>query len=121
MSLPPALLRSLMNFPGSYVRDVKTKASSSIPPWQVIPGYIGAQCGRQEAWTTVDLALIRGLVPHDQGSSWGFLCLGSVEVHRELMTAATRWIMAWKLWSVLSARMAMRLNSLSLQKKFSIR
>src|SRR3954454_7891499 len=29
--------------------------------------------------------------------------------------------MASKLWSVLSARMAMRLNSLSLQKKFSIR
>ena len=29
--------------------------------------------------------------------------------------------MAAKLWSVLSARMAMRLNSLSLQKKFSIR
>src|SRR5260370_28648896 len=47
--------------------------------------------------------------------------LGSVEIHRELMTAATRWIMAWKLWSVLSARMAMRLNSLSLQQKFSIR
>jgi len=23
---------------------------------------IGTQCGRQEAWTTVDLALIRGLV-----------------------------------------------------------
>ena len=37
------------------------------------------------------------------------------------MTAAARWIMASKLWSVLSARMAMRLNSLSLQKKFSIR
>jgi hypothetical protein len=47
--------------------------------------------------------------------------LGSVEIHRELMTAATRWIMASKLWSVLSARMAIRLNSLSLQKKFSIR
>ena len=29
--------------------------------------------------------------------------------------------MALKLWSVLSARMAMRLNSLSLQKKFSIK
>jgi hypothetical protein len=47
--------------------------------------------------------------------------LGSVEVHRELMTAAARWIIAWKLRSVLSARMAIRLNSLSLQKKFSIR
>ncbi len=47
--------------------------------------------------------------------------LGSVEVHRELMTAAVRWIMASKLRSVLSARMAIRLNSLSLQKKFSIR
>jgi len=62
---------------GSYVCDVKTNASLSIPPWQVILGYIGAQCGRQEAWTTVDLALIRGLVPHDQGSSWGFLCLAN--------------------------------------------
>jgi hypothetical protein len=50
-----------------------------------------------------------------------FSDLGPVEVHRELMTAAVRWIMAWKLWSVLSARRAMRLNSLSLQKKFSIR
>src|SRR6266571_1904156 len=47
--------------------------------------------------------------------------IGSVEIHRELMTAAARWIMAWKLWSVLSARMAIRLNSLSLQKKFSMR
>jgi len=47
--------------------------------------------------------------------------LGSVEIHRELMTAATRWIMARKLLSVLSARIAMRLNSLSLQKKFSMR
>jgi hypothetical protein len=43
----------------------------------MIPGCIGAQCRRQEAWTTVDLALIRGLVPHDQGSSWGFLCLAN--------------------------------------------
>src|SRR5208283_4631305 len=49
------------------------------------------------------------------------LCLGSVEIHRELMTAAARWMMALKLWSVLSARMAILLNSLSLQKKFSMR
>jgi hypothetical protein len=47
--------------------------------------------------------------------------LGSVEIHREFMTAAARWMMALKLWSVLSARMAMRLNSLSLQKQFSIK
>ena len=47
--------------------------------------------------------------------------LGPVEIHLEFMTAAARWMMASKLWSVLSARMAMRLNSLSLQKKFSIR
>ncbi len=32
------------------------------------------------------------------------------------MTAAARWIMAEKLLSVLQARMAMRLNSLSLPK-----
>jgi hypothetical protein len=44
-----------------------------------------------------------------------------VEIHRELMTAAARWMKAAKLASVLSARMAMRLNSLSLPKKFSIR
>ena len=50
-----------------------------------------------------------------------YVGLGSVEIHREFMTAAARWMMAAKLWSVLSARMAMRLNSLSLQKKFSIR
>src|SRR5260370_33429196 len=43
----------------------------------MILGYIGAEGGREEAWTTVDLALIRGLVPHDQGSSWGFLCLAN--------------------------------------------
>src|SRR3546814_16783496 len=47
--------------------------------------------------------------------------LRPVEIHREFMTAAARWTMALKLWSVLSARMAIRLNSLSLQKKFSIR
>lgn len=44
-----------------------------------------------------------------------------VEIHRELMTAAQRWIIAPKLASVLSLRMAMRLNSLSLHKKFSMR
>src|ERR1051326_7849163 len=43
---------------------------------------VGAQCGRQEAWTTVDLALIRGLVPHDQGSSWGFLCLAWISTEQ---------------------------------------
>jgi hypothetical protein len=47
--------------------------------------------------------------------------LGLVENQRELMTAAQRLIMAAKLGSVLSARMAIRLNSLSLQKKFSTR
>ena len=41
--------------------------------------------------------------------------------HREFITAAARLMMAAKLVSVLSARMAMRLNSLSLQKKFSIK
>jgi hypothetical protein len=47
--------------------------------------------------------------------------LRPVEIHRELMTAAARWMIAVKLESVLSARMAIRLNSLSLPKKFSIR
>jgi hypothetical protein len=46
--------------------------------------------------------------------------LGSVGIHREFITAAARWIMEAKLWSVSSARIAMRLNSLSLPKKFSI-
>ncbi|WP_339156947.1 IS66 family transposase [Bradyrhizobium sp. 2S1] len=47
--------------------------------------------------------------------------LGPVWSHLEFITAAVRLIMASKLISVLSARMAIRLNSLSLQKKFSIR
>ncbi len=47
--------------------------------------------------------------------------LGFVENHLELIMAEARLIMALKLWSVLQARMAIRLNSLSLQKKFSIR
>src|SRR5436309_14039162 len=47
--------------------------------------------------------------------------LGSVWIHLEFITAAVRLIIASKLRSVLSARMAIRLNSLSLQKKFSIR
>jgi len=62
-------------------------------------------------------------------SRWGqaieatgsFTCLGSVENHRLLMIAAQALIIAAKLVSVLSLRMAIRLNSLSLQKKFSIR
>lgn len=37
------------------------------------------------------------------------------------MTAAARWMMALKLWSILSAPMEMCLNSLSLQKKFWMR
>ena len=47
--------------------------------------------------------------------------LGSVENYRELITPAARWIIAAKLLSVLSLRIAIRLNSLSLQKKFSIK
>ena len=47
--------------------------------------------------------------------------LRHVEIHRELMSAAARWTMALKLASVLSVRRAMRLNSMSLPKKFSIR
>ncbi len=42
--------------------------------------------------------------------------LGPVGIQREFMTAAARQIIAEKLSSVLSARMAMRLNSFSLQK-----
>src|SRR6266404_317986 len=47
--------------------------------------------------------------------------LGPVGIHREFITAAAKWIIEAKLWSVLSARIAMRLNSLSLAKKFSMR
>ncbi len=57
----------------------------------------------------------------DDTDSSAQLVLGLVEYHRALMVAAARWIIAEKLWSVLSLRMAMRLNSLSLPKKFSIR
>ena len=42
--------------------------------------------------------------------------LGPVEIHRDWMTVARVWIMAAKLLSVLPARMAMRLYSLSLPK-----
>ncbi len=51
----------------------------------------------------------------DSNVSWRLLRL------TEFITAAARSMMAAKLVSVLSARMAMRLNSLSLQKKFSIK
>ena len=44
-------------------------------------------------------------------SSYDEATLGSVGMHRELLTAALRWIMALKLWSVLSLRRAMRLIS----------
>src|SRR5665213_462919 len=71
-----------VNFPGSYVRDVNTKATCFVLHLQVMLDCIGAQCGRQEAWTTVDPALIRGLVPHDQGSSRGFLCLANAHRHQ---------------------------------------
>src|SRR3954468_2073237 len=54
---------------------------------QAILGCISAQCGRQEAWTTVDPALIRGLIPHDQGSSRGFLCLANA---RRMRPASNR-------------------------------
>lgn len=47
--------------------------------------------------------------------------LGPVEIQRELMRGATAWIMALNEVSVLSARLAIRLNSLSFMKKFSIR
>ena len=47
--------------------------------------------------------------------------LGPVEIHRELMIAAARLTIAPKLWSVLSLRLAMRLNPFSFQKKFSTR
>src|SRR5258708_9379499 len=47
--------------------------------------------------------------------------LGSVEIHLEWMTAVARQIIASKLPSILSLHIAMRLNSFSLPKKFSIR
>lgn len=47
--------------------------------------------------------------------------LGSVGIQRALMRLAQAWIMALKHVSVFSDRSAMRLNSLSLQKKFSTR
>src|SRR5665213_1961733 len=71
-----------VNCPGSYVRDVNTKATCFVLHLQVMLDCIGAQCGWQEAWTTVDPALIRGLVPHDQGSSRGFICLANAHRHQ---------------------------------------
>jgi transposase len=58
---------------------------------------------------------------HRNVANFWFRTLGSVWIHLEFITAAVRLIIASKLRSVLSARMAIHLNSLSLQKKFSIR
>src|SRR3954467_5102180 len=49
------------------------------------------------------------------------LQLGPVDIHRVARTVPTRLIIAEKLVSVLSYRVAMRRNSLILQKKFSTR
>ena len=48
-----------------------------------------------------------------------YVALGSVEIHRLLSKAEQAWIMAEKLVSVLSERMAIRRKSFRLQKKFS--
>ena len=57
----------------------------------------------------------RGYNPEKAARVCGETC------HLELMTAAVRVIMAAKLWSSFSLRMAMRLNSFSLQNRFSMR
>src|SRR3546814_10554679 len=44
--------------------------------------------------------------------------LRPVEIHREFMTAAARWTRELKVWSGLSARMAISLNTLRLQRRF---
>ena len=69
----------------------------------------------------LDSALSDGRGPLNVLGGIPTINLGSVEIHRELMTAAARWMAALKLELVLSARIAIRLNSFSLPKKFSIR
>src|SRR5258708_27970259 len=54
-------------------------------------------------------------------AAWKFLGLGSVEIHLEWMTAVAREIIASKLPSVFSLRIAMRLNSFNFPKTFSLR
>src|SRR5207247_1935530 len=75
--------------------------------------------GRRAAamYSLIVTAKMNGVDPQ----AWLADVLGSVWIHLEFITAAVRLIIASKLRSVLSARMAIRLNSLSLQKKFSIR
>src|SRR5258706_2000963 len=70
---------------------------------------------------TVDAVLLSHDQHADNLDTSGRAFLVPVEIHRELITAAQAYIMAAKLGSVLSLRMAILLNSLSLQKKFSIR
>ena len=68
------------------------------------------------------LGTIRGKPHHNsKGEQELARALGSVEYQRAFKMADTAWIIALKLSSVLSLRSAIRLNSLSLPKKFSIR
>jgi len=100
--------------PGEYLvdRDEEPVEIASHLAWRRVATFIHLPAistkGSTQQMVPIDPALLDA-------------ALRPVEIHLEFMTAAARWIMALKLWSVLSARMAMRLNSLSLQKKFSMR
>src|SRR6185369_6718779 len=58
-------------------------------------GGIGASIGDEDFWHGQETGAAVTAPPR----------LGSVGIHREWMTTAASWIMALKLWSVLSARM----------------
>ena len=88
-------------------KGVATKYLDSYLGWFRMLGRSGP--------TGLQPALVLGAAMGNQ------LSLGAVENQRELITAAARWIIAAKLVSVLSLRIAMRSNSLSLQKEFSIK
>lgn len=88
----------------------------AMPSHAAFLGLVYPLCGMVLAYAPSYQNALQLLFPLASG-----FALGSVGIHREFITAATRWIMAAKLWSVFSARSAIRLNSLSLPKKFSIK
>ena len=81
-----------------------------------VPSAVGAGGDQPEHVLCGPAARRCGNLVHPDGFG-----VGSVENYRELITPAARWIIAAKLVSVLSLRIAIRLNSLSLPKKFSIK
>ena len=96
--------------------------STSFPPIAYNLG-VGAAYGLYTIFAALSFGFVAMAIKETKGKELGRHGLRPVEIHREFMTAAARWIMALKLWSVLSALawLRLRLNFLEFQKKFSIR